>query len=458
MRAACGAGLAVVCLLALGGCDSGDLTGGPARSGRAAAVKPWAKRLSPEEARRAGSTGPLLPFLSALDAIESGRLDDPVSVIQIGDSHSFSDFLSGHMRELLQQRFGAAGRGMLPPGVAGRYYRPELVTAAQSEGWQRISADKARGGPFGLAGLIQETAQADERMSLGAAEEAGFDRAFVEILRHPGGGSLRVQIDDMAPQTIAGGGDKTIADWIALDAPRHSRTLSLAAAGDGSVDVLAWGIQRQQRGVLYENFGTIGATVGIIGHWDPAVIAGELARRTPALLIIAFGTNEGFENPADLGGYAERFAARVSELAAAAPQAAILVVAPPDGNRRYRVAAGTAPGCVEAPPGAAPPAAPVRQGAHRMRQEHAFVWAPPPGLALVREAQRQVAEAQGWYYWDWSEAMGGACSMYRWALQDPPLGGEDHIHLRAAGYRLTADKLFATLMEEYRRYRSRPTS
>ena len=78
----------------------------------------------------------------------------------------------------------------------------------------------------------------------------------------------------------------------------------------------------------------------------------------------------------------------------------------------------------------------------------------PPRLAEVREAQRQVAHAGGYYFWDWSEAMGGPCSMHAWTRADPPMASADHLHLLALGYRATADKLFAEIMRHYDRHRA----
>jgi len=449
-------GIVLALMLPLAGCGPAEI--GPAPS-EGTAAKPWARRLSPQEARAMGDTGALLPFLTALEALETGQYREPVSVIQIGDSHTFSDFFSGRMRELLQQRFGGAGRGLLPPGVAGRYYRPELVEVSETDGWQRLSSfahDAA--GSFGIAGIVQRTDKAGQSMTLTSKEEGGFDRAYMELLRQPGGGTLRVQVDGAPPRQVATAASAPSTEWIEFDTPPHSRSLTVTADGNGPVELLAWGAERRQPGILYGNFGIVGATEGVIGHWDRGVVADELRRRSPALIIVAFGTNEGFAPQIDPQAYARRFTEHVSELARTAPQAAIVIVGPPDAERRYRAAAGTAPGCRAEPPPALPPALPVRHRRGVRQPAYQTVWAAPPNLAVVRAVQRQVAEEQGWYFWDWSAAMGGPCAMYRWAAQDPPLGGEDHVHQRIAGYRLSAERLFEALMAEYQRYRSRPTS
>ncbi len=236
-----------------------------------------------------------------------------------------------------------------------------------------------------------------------------------------------MQVDDGQPHDFATGAGGYGPHWVEFDTPPGSHRLTLGPAG-GGVTVLAWGTQRETRGIVYENLGIVGATVGVIGHWDPGTVAAELTRRDPALIVVAYGTNEGVGPPASLARYAEHFAERVKALHAAVPGAAVLVVGPPDVDRHGQ-----------------PPTAGCEAG-----------WAPPPGIDMVRAAQRAVAEREGWYFWDWQAAMGGPCSADRWARQLLPLELADHVHQKPDGhYRCSAEMLFAEIMEGYRRYRSR---
>ena len=82
---------------------------------------------------------PLLPLYRGLLPLEGHARAAPVVILQIGDSHTANDSFSGRLRELFQARFGDAGRGVLPPGVPYRYYRPARVTVT-SEGWSVVSS------------------------------------------------------------------------------------------------------------------------------------------------------------------------------------------------------------------------------------------------------------------------------------------------------------------------------
>jgi lysophospholipase L1-like esterase len=328
------------------------------------------------------------------------------------------------------------------------------VTVTESQRWPLSSSFRQTArGPWGIAGVRETGTRPGERMVLDSTEDEGFSRAFVEVLRQPGGGRIDVAIDSVPAPPIATNAAEAAPGWVRIPVPAGSRELSLAPHGDGPVDVLAWGTERDSPGILYENFGTIGATVDIMGRWDPPIVQAELAERDPALIVIAFGTNEGFASATDPVAYKDLFLERVRMIKAAAPNAAILIIGPPDGNRLYRRGPGQAGACVAKISDEAPSAVSSQKPA-KARSGSRTVWAPPPKLAALRAVQREAANEQGWYFWDWSAAMGGPCSMHRWASMDPPLAADDHVHLRQDGYRKTAEQLFAELMAQFDRYRA----
>jgi hypothetical protein len=76
-------------------------------------------------------------------------------------------------------------------------------------------------------------------------------------------------------------------------------------------------------------------------------------------------------------------------------------------------------------------------------------WFPPPGLAVVREAERKAAAEEGVAFWDWAARMGGPCSAHRLSQEDPRLVRGDHIHFTSDGGRMVADLLMSDLLAAY---------
>ena len=359
-----------------------------------------------------------MPLYAALADLDSGKRTEPVAIVQIGDSHTANDSFSGRMRELFQARFGDGGRGLLPPGIPFRYYRPAGASVAAT-GWAAIGSYQKAPGPFGAAGLRQH---ADGPADMTLALDAGADEASVEVLRQPGGGTIEIAADGEAPvvASTAGAGPA----WLDLAPPHGLHTLSLHARGDGPVDLLAWRGRHRGPGVTWSNLGTPGATVGLVERWDDKLLAADLGRERPAMVVVAFGTNEAFRNRADLDDPAD-FGRAMARLRRAAPGAAMLVALPLDGVRH------AGPGEVADCPGG---------------------YATPPGLAVVRARERAAAGRA--YVWDWSAAMGTRCTMVDWIAAVPQLAAPDGVHLRQDGYRMTAEALFADLMVGYDAYRA----
>jgi lysophospholipase L1-like esterase len=395
-----------------------------------------ASRAEPAEPPPLEGVPALRPFFAALAQLDLKRTRQPVRILQLGDSHTANDSFSGRLRERLQARFGAAGRGWLPAGIPFAYYRPALVTAEET-GWRHVKPGaEAAGLPLGLDGVAAEAVGPDSRMILTSSEPEGFDRVAIALVARPGGAPLALRLDNGKPRPVSTAAPRPAWRRIEVLLPSRAKghRVELLAPRAAGQQVLGWAVERRVPGIIYENHGSIGATVALVEKLDEATVASELADRRPALLVVAFGTNEGFDDTLDLARYAARFRAAVAALAHSARGAAVLVLGPPDGNRLPQdCAKDIAAACGS--------------------RDGACAWTAPRNLAAVRDIQRRAARRHGWAFWDWSAAMGGSCGIERWLGHDPPLAMPDHVHLNKTGYAATADALFSALMREYDSWR-----
>lgn len=358
-------------------------------------------------------------FYAALDALKSGVRKMPVNILHIGDSHIALDHMTGVPRARWQAAFGDAGRG-LPPGSPYPYYSPQGYAVTMSGPWDVASSLRADTlGPFGVAGFRVSSANAGSEIVLQTAHE--IDGVEIDVAGGPMSGSLLLRIGDAAPLRLST--RVSPAGLVRLSVPAAAaHRVALTPAGDGPVALLGWALPTGKPGIRYDSYGISGATVDVIGHWDAAIVDEQIKRLAPDLIMLGYGTNEGFNDRIDLRVYAARFGALIERLKRLAPNASIAILGSFDGARRAKPGPGKTCG----------------DG-----------WMTPPKLGPLREAQRRVAGRTGAAFIDGSRVMERACGIGQWVNATPPLAWPDHVHLRPEGARRAGAALWADLMGGY---------
>ncbi len=228
-----------------------------------------------------------------------------------------------------------------------------------------------------------------------------------------------------------------------------AREILIKSKGDGPISVLSVATGTNNPGIVYSNLGQPGATAWTPEKWTPDFAANDLRKLNPDLILIEYGTREGFDDELDERQYETRLGLVVDRIKQKAPQASVLIVGPPDAARL--------PGFAGSAGAQACRALNLQESAIYSRMveradERLARWHSPPKLDAVRAAQRRVAAATGSFYWDWAKYMGGPCSIHAWASTTPPLAEADHITLTEAGDDRSARALFAELMAGYDAY------
>ncbi len=410
----------------------------------------------------------LTPFFQALDDVKAGKRLRPVHIIQVGDSHTAADHITGALRARLQARFGEGGRGALPPGRPYAGYAPRQVDVAQSDGWlldasflptnwtpaQRAAKAGqpaplvSAPGPYGLSGWRLVSTKPGASVTLTADPEASFDHANICALAGPGAGTLVVTAGSQSER-------------VSLDAPTRQplcrafvfsarqAKLSLVTEG-GPVSLLSYATFRDGGGVALSNFGVIGTTLGDFAARDDEVMRAELASYQPDLIVLAFGTNDGFRHDLNPTLYAAEVRGQIDRLKRLAPGVPVLVLGAPDAN----TVRPDIPEDGKADVGfACAPLSPSEiidyNAMVAQRNPTLARWYPPAALQVVRDAQRAAASSEGAAFWDWNARMGGPCSAHHLSQADPRLVRGDHVHFTTAGGEMIADMLSQDLIRAY---------
>lgn len=344
-------------------------------------------------------------FRAALADLAAGRRAAPVAIVHLGDSHIALDHLTGAMRAHWTAEFGDAGRG-LPPGIPYRYYAPQGYEVSMRGDWEVASSlGRAATGLFGLQGY--RVSSGDPRAEMTIEAERDFSMVVIDAAGGPETGTLLVQIDGAAPLRLVTRSDRPGLVQLRVPAAAAHR-LTLRPAGDGPVSLLGWALLRNGPGIRYDSHGISGATIDVTERWDEAIFNRQMASLAPDLVILGYGTNEGFNDALDLDAYSRRFEKLIIRIRRDVPSASIAVLGAFDGARR--AGTGASATCGDG-------------------------WTVPPKLDRLRETQGKVAARTGAFYFDASRVMGRPCGIDQWAKATPPLAWPDRVHLKPEGAR-----------------------
>jgi lysophospholipase L1-like esterase len=400
----------------------------------AAAQTPYAVMPPPEPGSGVCPSGLCQPealngLFEALAAIEAGTSTRPVHILQLGDSHTAGDRITGKVRAVLQARFGDGGRGVLAPGVPYDGYSPMQVEVTAT-GWTITHAPLTYPGfepfPVGLTNVWELRTQADSRLTL--RPDAPLQQTEIRLCwEAPAGVILSDEDETWRIEPEAKGWWLTCGGFRPLTPPGE---LIVRPADPDRPQVKLDHIRlvRTGPGVSVSNLGMIGATLADLAARTEEVVIDELAEWRPALIVLAYGVNEGFDDELDPVAYEGLLRGQIDRLRRRAPGASLMILGAPDALRN-----GLAGGC----------------SADGLR-------APPPSLAVVRDVQRRVAADLGVAFWDWHGRMGGDCSADRLALGAEPLMRGDRVHFTSAGADWIGGILVGDLMAAYDAWKAAP--
>ncbi len=371
-----------------------------------------ASKAEPATAADPAAVEPLASFRASLDELAAGRRGEPVRVLWLGDSHTSADFTSDVVRGALWKRFGSGGPGFLRLGV--QPYRHSRARVEQGGKWQRKPEQPSRrslvaDGVFGLCGMRSvPEAGAWASVQLKGTELARDTQVRWSILhRLPKGASLSIKLgqksfalDEQSKTEEVEG--SSIRRLVLTGAPTDELRVEY---GSGSPELFGAYIEGTKPGVVLDTCGIEGARVATALAWDAAAWQAEVRERRPDLLVIAFGTNEAFDD-----GRVDRYGGEFTELLrrvrAASPETACWIVGPPDAAERT--------------------------GGTKAR------------VLDVTAVQRRAAADLGCGFVSELELMGGEGSFSEWMSAEPPLARRDRIHLTPAGY----ERVGAALVEQ----------
>jgi lysophospholipase L1-like esterase len=377
-----------------------------------------------------------------------GRIRRPLgkrglTILHIGDSHTAADFLTGELRRRLQARYGQGAPGYITAGHPHIGVRTSSLKVTASSGWSYRSLQKADAVPaeFWLSGYDAVATAAGETLVFTAERPQTFDMIEIEVVRQPGGGAIDVKLDGVVEIRYDLNSSKVEPVVIRLTPSRgpteKMRDITIATAGPGTVMVASVTIYNKQSGLTYHSIGYPGAQASLLNKFTGKLFANDLIRLNPQVVVLAFGTNEAANENLDIAQYTASYERVVSKIKSTLPNAAIVVIGPPDFAEL--------PAACRKDKGSSSCAATKSANAAGTGTSDC-VWRTPAKLAQVREAQHEIAVRYNLAYWNWASIMPSECGAHRWLTASPPLMAKDHVHFTVEGYKKSAGEFLTTLI------------
>jgi lysophospholipase L1-like esterase len=355
-------------------------------------------------------------FFAQLDRVKRKINIEPLRIAHFGDSHVAADLLTAYIRRHFQADFGNGGDGLLI--AKNPFSTPRRgVDMGTSGGWVVDGIGKGAGndGAYGMAGISITAEKKDERIWV----EATTNHFDVYVLKGPGSATIDVSVDGVSvldrPMNLSS--EKTSVEVIPYDTPLVGRhRLELRTVTPGRARIL--GIASEQiepgAGVCYDVLGINGARASRVLGWNDRVLCDTLSKRSPDLIIVAYGTNEVTDKDWNIASYSAMFAGILKMFKRAAPKASIIVFGPPD------------------------------------RADNTDATSRMPDMLA---AQRKAAKEAGAAFWCSYDAMGGAGAMDNWVSNH--LGQPDHVHLTKDGYQRIGDMFYEDVKKAYLEWKTR---
>ncbi len=349
---------------------------------------------------------------SALRA-KTASPDSTVSVVHIGDSHIQAEIGTSVTRDLLQLRFGNAGRGLVAPLRLSGTNQPHDYSFRSTRTWR---ADKFMKGPWrnemGFNGMSITLQGRNGDVILSTAETDDQYNPFNHItLYHTGAMTVAGITDDMGISCPAEIVTAPGVTELLLFTPRAQVKVDFVTDGE-PFTLFGATLSTDRPGVIYHAIGNNGATYSAYNRL-PSVGTG-VSSLHPDLIIISLGANEAF-GKLDLAAFRASVTKLIATLRRENPSAQLLIVTPMECQRRRRV---------------------------RRRTSYSV----NANILPLRNELLRIAEKEHVAVYDCYAVAGGAGASSKWL--SAALYGKDRVHHTASGYRLAGRLLYDALINQ----------
>ena len=366
-------------------------------------------------------------FFEGLDtAASSGQL---ARIVHYGDSQLEMDRISSMLRQMLQDRFGGSGPGMVPilkpmssvsvsQNTSGSLTRYSLVSDTLS----RWSSTHRYGPLTRYAALSGEARFNFRRAENRYAQERVRSISKISVLfgHSSPGFRMSLKCDTLALMTALVDSAVNGVSVVSWNLPQNVRQGSLTLNGAAEI----YGIMLDGGpGVTVDNVALRGCSGTILSGMDSTSLRAAYENTDTRLIILQFGGNAmpGIGSRKAISLYMNKLEKQFEYFKGVAPWAKLLFVGPADMSKSVNGSLVT--------------------------------W---PLLPDLNDSLKVHCLNNGIAYWDTFNMMGGVGSMKEWVNHNPQLAGPDYIHFTTRGAAEVGSALAKSLLlyDDFRRLRA----
>ena len=316
-----------------------------------------------------------------------------VHIVQFGDSHTAADIMTGSLRLKLQSSLGNGGMGWGMP----MYFSGQRLDryGYDNQGWAPISSRQQRDQNYTLGGFIAQPKFNGASLTIKAKKIEQAQKIMVNLRQSAS--DAHFLVSDAQGRQFKLEAPLKNDRWQTVEFNAQLPFTIRAAESNQSAIGGWWARNEHGKGAVVSALGINGAELSFWNRWNDDWKS-NLKTLSPELIILAYGTNEAFNDNIDVEQYKNLLKSKVEQIRSASPNSAIMIVSAPESLKNIAGQCGSR----------------------------------PVKLTAVQDVQYQVAQQQGTLYWNWQQAMGGNCSMKKWINNG--LARRDGVHFSESGY------------------------
>lgn len=348
------------------------------------------------------------------------KLPQGMRIVHIGDSHIQAEGSTSRTRQLLHERYGSAGRGLIVPfRLAGTNQPLDYTVTSYSDFASSRLLQRSWAVTPGFAGVALNPLDSvfDFTIAVKPRLEPEADVAFSRVKVFISGAMPLFVGAENADEEAIGAYAEAAPGCLTVALERDVTEVSLVFDSTGDCTICGFQLLKiaTQGGIEYSAFGNNGATYS--SYVNLGGVGEGVAAMSPELVIISLGANEAFSK---ISAYdlEQAIGALVSDIRRHNPDAVLLLTTPAECKRS------------------------VYTGKKRRRRRSYVV---NTKVAEVRDAILRYGREHHIATYDWYDVAGGDGSASDWISAG--LMGRDCIHLTWTGYDLQGSLMFDALDE-----------